>query len=210
MTFVLSAEQPALLMKKVVKNATPVVIQSANMSIYTRFGDKGKTALHTGKTVSKGSSRVEAYGNLDELNSFLGVIVSQIKDRNIKKQLLEIQSDLFEIGASLAGPGEKEHEALGENLKKRVTEFEKEIDVLTKKMPKLKNFILPGGKTGSLLHYARTVARRAERRTVNLAEKEAVLSEILIYINRLSDLLFTFARYINYKEKQKEIIWSNK
>jgi cob(I)alamin adenosyltransferase len=180
------------------------------MSIYTRFGDKGKTALHTGKTVSKGSSRVEAYGNLDELNSFLGVVVSQIKDRNIKKQLLEIQSDLFEIGASLAGPGEKEHEALGENLKKRVTEFEKEIDILTQKMPKLKNFILPGGKTGSLLHYARTVARRAERRTVNLAEKEVVLSEILIYINRLSDLLFTFARYINYKEKQKEIIWIKK
>ena len=177
------------------------------MPIYTRFGDKGKTALHTGKTVSKGSSRVEAYGNLDELNSFLGVVVSQIKDKKIKEELLEIQSDLFQIGASLAGPGEKDHKTLGENLKKRVTEFEKEIDILTKKMPKLKNFILPGGETGSLLHYARTVARRAERRTVNLAEKEVVLSEILIYINRLSDLLFTFARYINYKEKQKEIIW---
>jgi cob(I)alamin adenosyltransferase len=75
-------------------------------------------------------------------------------------------------------------------------------------MPKLKNFILPGGKTGSFLHYARTVARRAERRTVQLAEKEAMLPEILIYINRLSDLLFTFARYINYQEKQKEVIWS--
>jgi cob(I)alamin adenosyltransferase len=180
------------------------------MPIYTRFGDKGKTALHTGKTVSKGSSRVEAYGNLDELNSFLGVVVSQIKDKKIKQEILEIQSDLFEIGASLAGPGEKEHKALGENLRKRVTEFEKEIDVLTQKLPKLKNFILPGGKTGSLLHYARTVARRAERRTVMLAEKEAVLSEILVYLNRLSDLLFTFARYINYKEKQAEVIWSNK
>jgi cob(I)alamin adenosyltransferase len=177
------------------------------MPIYTRFGDKGKTALHTGKTVSKGSSRVEAYGNLDELNSFLGVVVSQIKDKTIKKELLEIQSDLFEIGASLAGPGEKEHRALAQSLAKRVVDFEKEIDRLTVKMPKLKNFILPGGKTGSLLHLARTVARRAERRTVQLAEKEAVLSEILIYINRLSDLLFTFARYINYKEKQKEIIW---
>jgi cob(I)alamin adenosyltransferase len=180
------------------------------MPIYTRFGDKGKTALHTGKTVSKGSSRVEAYGNLDELNSFLGVVVSQIKDRAIKNELLEIQSDLFEIGASLAGPGEKEHKLLAKVLAKRVVEFEKEIDRLTAKMPKLKNFILPGGRIGSLLHYARTVARRAERRTVQLAEKEAVLSEILIYINRLSDLLFTFARYINYKEKQKEIIWIKK
>jgi cob(I)alamin adenosyltransferase len=193
--------------KKAAKNATPAVILSANMPIYTRFGDKGKTALHTGKTVSKGSSRVEAYGNLDELNSFLGVVVSQIKNKAIKNQLLEIQSDLFEIGASLAGPGEKEHKALAGKLKTRVLEFEKEIDVLTNKMPKLKNFILPGGKTGSLLHLARTVARRAERRTVQLAEKETVLSEILIYINRLSDLLFTFARYINYQEKQKEIIW---
>jgi cob(I)alamin adenosyltransferase len=180
------------------------------MSIYTRFGDKGKTALHTGKTVSKGSSRVEAYGNLDELNSFLGVVISQIKDKQIKKELLKIQSDLFEIGACLAGPGEKEHKALGEKLRQRVVDFEKEIDRLTPKMPKLKNFILPGGKTGSLLHYARTIARRAERRIVVLAEKESVLSEVLVYINRLSDLLFTFARYINYREKQKETIWLKK
>ncbi len=178
------------------------------MAIYTRFGDKGKTALHTGKTVSKGSVRVEAYGNLDELNSFLGVVLAQLKDKRIRKEILEIQNDLFEIGASLAGPGEKEHQKLAKKLKIRVLEFEKEIDALTKKLPKLKNFILPGGKVGSLLHYARTVARRAERRTVALAEKEAVLSEVLVYLNRLSDLLFMFARIINYQEKQKEIIWS--
>ncbi len=180
------------------------------MPIYTRFGDKGKTALHTGKTVSKGNSRVEAYGNLDELNSFLGVVISQVKDKKIKQELLEIQSDLFKIGACLAGPGEKGQQALAQELKVKVAEFEAEIDRLTAKMPKLKNFILPGGRTGSLLHYARTLARRAERRTVQLAEKEAVMSEILVYINRLSDLLFTFARYINYQEKQKEIIWTNK
>ena len=177
------------------------------MPIYTRFGDKGKTALHTGKTVSKGSFRVEAYGNLDELNSFLGVVLSQIKDKTIKKELLAIQNDLFEIGACLAGPGEKDYKQLGENLKQRVVEFEEEIDILTKKLPKLKNFILPGGKTGSLLHYARTIARRAERRTVILAEKEVILSEILVYLNRLSDLLFMFARDINYQEKKRETIW---
>ncbi len=180
------------------------------MPIYTKFGDKGKTALHTGKTVSKGSIRVEAYGNLDELNSFLGIVLSQIKDKKIKKELLEIQNDLFEIGACLAGPGEKGHEILAQNLAERVVDFEKQIDALTVKLPKLKNFILPSGKTGSLLHYARTIARRAERRTVALAEKEAVLSEILVYLNRLSDLLFTFARYINYTEKQKETIWINR
>ena len=180
------------------------------MPIYTKFGDKGKTALHTGKTVSKSSIRVEAYGNLDELNSFLGVVLSQAKDKRIKQELLQIQSDLFEIGASLAGPGEKKRPELKAKLKQRVDGFEKTIDFLTEKMPKLKNFILPGGKTGSLLHYARTIARRAERRTVALSEKETVLSEILIYLNRLSDLLFTFARYINHKEKQKETIWSAK
>jgi len=180
------------------------------MAIYTRFGDKGKTALHTGKTVSKNSIRVEAYGNLDELNSFLGVVMAQVKDKKIKQELLQIQSDLLEIGASLAGPGEKQHQILSGKLKKRVLEFEKNIDLLTEKLPKLKNFILPGGKTGSLLHYARTIARRAERRTVALAEKEAVLSGILVYLNRLSDLLFMFARVINHKEKQKEIIWSSK
>jgi cob(I)alamin adenosyltransferase len=180
------------------------------MPIYTRFGDKGKTALHTGKTVSKGSIRVEAYGNLDELNSFLGVVLSRIRDKKIKEEILKIQNDLFEIGASLAGPGEKQHLTLSKELKKRVLEFEKTIDLLTKKLPKLKNFILPGGKTGSLLHYARTIARRAERRTVALAEKEKVLEEVLVYLNRLSDLLFMFARAINYREKQKETIWSSK
>jgi len=180
------------------------------MPIYTRFGDKGKTALHTGKTVSKGNIRVEAYGNLDELNSFLGVVLIQVKDKRIKTQLLQIQNDLFEIGANLAGPGEKGQQKLAEKLKKRVKEFEKSIDILTVKLPKLKNFILPSGKTGSLLHYARTVSRRAERRTVILAEKEPVLEEVLIYLNRLSDLLFTFARFLNHKEKQKEVIWSPK
>ena len=180
------------------------------MPIYTRFGDKGKTALFGGKTVSKGSIRVEAYGNLDELNSFLGVVLSQVKDKKIKAEILQIQNDLFEIGTSLAAPGNKTDQALSKKLKNRVFEFEKTIDVLTKNLPKLTNFILPGGKTGSLLHYARTVARRAERRTVALAEKEKVLEEVLVYLNRLSDLLFTFARTINYQEKQKETIWSSK
>jgi cob(I)alamin adenosyltransferase len=180
------------------------------MSIYTRFGDKGKTALFGGKTVSKGNIRVEAYGNLDELNSFLGVVLSQIKNPKIKKELLLIQSDLFEIGASLASIRKDNHRELGKKLKQRVLEFEKTIDLLTQKLPKLNNFILPGGRTGSLLHYARTISRRAERRTVVLAEKEKVIDEVLVYLNRLSDLLFTFARVINYEEKQKEIIWPSK
>jgi len=179
------------------------------MSIYTRFGDKGKTSLYGGKTVSKGSLRIDAYGSLDELNSTIGVVLSEIKDSGIKKELLLIQNDLFEIGASLASSmGNKK---LGEDLSKRVTDFEKQMDNFTKKLPELMNFILPGGgKSGSLLHLARTICRRSERRIVELSEKESVSKETLIYINRLSDLLFTFARFINYKDKQKEIIWKTR
>lgn len=178
------------------------------MSIYTKFGDKGKTSLYGGKTVSKGSPRVEAYGNLDELNSFLGIVLSDLKDKTIKESILDIQKDLFEIGSSVASTAANKHASLSIYLKKRVKDFEKEIDSLTKKLPELENFILPGGSaTGSRFHFARTIARRAERRTVVLAEKEKVLGEILIYLNRLSDLLFIYARFINYKEKQEEIKW---
>jgi cob(I)alamin adenosyltransferase len=180
------------------------------MSIYTKFGDKGKTSLYGGKTVSKGSMRVEAYGNLDELNSFLGVVLAELKDKKVKQEIVEIQKDLFEIGSSIASLSTNKHKALSIFLEKRVFEFEKEIDRLSGKLPELENFILPGGKTGSYLHYARTIARRAERRIVVLAEKERILREILIYLNRLSDLLFMYARYVNYKEKQKEIVWQPK
>ncbi len=179
------------------------------MSVYTRFGDKGKTSLYGGKTVSKGSLRIDAYGSLDELNSWLGVVLTEIKDARIKKELLVIQNDLFEVGASLAS--EIKNKKLEVYLEKRVKEFEKEIDDLTAKLPELENFILPGGgKAGSSLHVARTVCRRAERRVAELSEKENVGKEILIYINRFSDLLFTFARYINYKEKKKELLWKTR
>ena len=179
------------------------------MGIYTRFGDKGKTSLYGGKTVSKGSLRIDAYGSIDELNSWVGVVVSETRDVKIKKELLVIQNDLFEIGASLASTIEnKKYQGY---FGKRVKEFEERIDTLTKKLPELSNFILPGGgRSGSRLHIARTVCRRAERRVAQLSEKEKVNEEILIYINRLSDLLFTFARYTNYKEKKKEIVWKTR
>ena len=187
----------------------PAVTPNVNMSVYTRFGDKGKTSLYGGKTVSKGSLRIDAYGNLDELNSWLGAVLAETKDKRIKNSFLIIQNDLFEIGASLSS--DAKNKALGEYLEKRVKQFEKEIDDLTKKLPELANFILPGGgKTGSSLHIARTVCRRAERRIAELSEKESVNEKILIYINRLSDLLFTFARYINYKEKKKELLWKTR
>lgn len=181
------------------------------MSIYTKFGDKGKTSLYGGKTVSKAALRVEAYGTVDELNSFVGIVLSDLKDKKIKEELIKVQNDLLEIGASLASPARNKHESLSKYFKTRVGEFEVEIDDLTKKLPELENFILPGGSiNGARMHFARTLVRRAERRVVDLSTKEKINTEILVYLNRLSDLLFMYARVINYKEKQKEIVWNTR
>lgn len=181
------------------------------MSVYTKFGDKGKTSLYGGKTVSKGSIRVEAYGNLDELNSFLGIVITDFNDKKIKEEILKIQNDLFEIGSTIASASSAQDKKLSEYLKQRVEDFEKQIDDLTKKLPELENFILPGGSiNGSRLHFARTIARRAERRMVGLSEEEMVLAEVLVYLNRLSDLLFMYARFINNEDNKKEIIWKNR
>lgn len=175
------------------------------MSIYTRTGDKGKTSLFSGQRVSKADLRVETYGAIDELNSVIGVVLSsKYKVLSIERELIKIQKDLFEIGSQLANPSAEKVQGLG----KRVKEFEKMIDQMTVELPPLENFILPGGgKAGSLLHFARTVCRRAERRAVALSEKEKVSPDIIVYLNRLSDLLFTMARFVNYKEKKKEIVW---
>ena len=183
------------------------------MKIYTKTGDKGKTSLFGGQRVSKADLRVEAYGTIDELNSIIGVVIAQsqiskLRSQNynlkLKTELQKIQNDLLDIGSTLANPASESIR----DLEKRVEEFEKLIDELTEKLPELRNFILPGGgKSGSLLHFARCVSRRAERKIVELSEKEKVDENILKYLNRLSDLLFTMARFINYKEKRKEIIW---
>jgi len=179
------------------------------MPIYTRTGDKGKTSLFDGTRVVKSHKRVEAYGSIDELNSMVGTAIANIKNQKskIKNELENIQHDLLEIGSALATPAAMP--VIG--IKKRPDEFEKLIDRLTKKMPELKNFILPGGgRAGSQLHVARTIARRAERQIVALMQKEEIDTAILIYLNRLSDLLFTLARYVNHNEKKKEIKWIKK
>ena len=181
--------------------------------IYTRTGDKGKTSLFDGKRVLKSDKKVETYGTIDELNSAIGAASAFIKIRSINKELEEIQNDLLEIGSSLA----VSTTLPADQLKKRPVEFEKLIDRLTKQLPPLNQFILPGGgKGGSLLHLARTVARRSERRVVGLSKSEKVDDIIIIYLNRLSDLLFTMARFVNYKEKPfgrlraSEKIWRKK
>lgn len=177
--------------------------------IYTKTGDKGKTSLFNGQRVLKSNDRVDAYGTVDELNSEIGLARSLINGKQLKalNLLLSIQQDLFEIGSALANP--QNSPLLF--LKKQIAYYEKAIDEMTEELPPLRNFILPGGaRAGAQLHLARTVARRAERRIVTLAQKESIDVNIICYLNRLSDFLFTMARYINFKEKQKEIIWKTK
>lgn len=174
------------------------------MPIYTRTGDKGKTSLFNGKKVSKDSLVMQAIGSVDELNASLGLSAAKLKNKKLKSEIEKIQLDLFVIGANLANP----KSFLKIDSGKRVKEFEDLIDEMTKKLPRLMNFILPGGaEAGASLHLARTITRRTERNIVSLSKKQKLDPSILIYINRLSDLLFTMARFVNFKEKKKEIIW---
>lgn len=174
------------------------------VKIYTKTGDKGATGLYGGKRVQKNSLRINAIGSVDELNSMLGVVIEEMRKSDNRKELEKIQQDLFEIGSLLANPLVKENK----ELEKRVAHLELLIDILTEKLTPLRNFILPGGgEAGSLLHLARAVARRAERSIVGLREREKISEEILKYFNRLSDLLFTMARYENHKERKRETLW---
>lgn len=182
------------------------------MPIYTKFGDQGKTSLFGGDVVQKDDLRVDAYGSVDELNAVLGVVLSLSEDAPLNKLLLSIQSDLFSIGAQLASktPSKTLSPRSTINLN-RVSELEQEIDRMELELPPLRNFILPGGnKVAAMLHLARTICRRAERRVVALSQKEKVNPTIIVYINRLSDLLFVQARFVNYKKKVTETIWKGK
>lgn len=174
------------------------------MKIYTKFGDKGKTALIGGAVVTKNDSRVEAYGSVDELNATLGVAIAFSDSEELNSSLLRIQKDLFVIGAMLATKG-----ARARHLPpSRIEALENEIDALWEGLPPLNNFIIPGGtRTASLLHLARTICRRAERSIIALSQKEAVDPESLTYMNRVGDLLFAQARYENYRRKVPETAW---
>lgn len=184
-----------------------------NMSIYTKKGDKGKTSLGSGIKKWKDDVRVETYGNIDELNSLLGVISSEINTKKtygkyLNNIIIKIQDDLFSIGSYLSNPANSN---LISHLAKNTSELEKKIDEMTEILPELSNFILPGGgKVGALLQLARTVGRRCERRLVSLSKKEKINIDVLQYMNRLSDLFFTMSRYANFNEKKKETIWKRR
>lgn len=174
------------------------------MKIYTKFGDKGSTQLLGGVVVPKDDLRVEAYGSVDEFNSVLGIAIAFSDLEDVSTSLRKIQGDLFVIGAELASKGAKTRPI----SPARTGELEKEIDLMWDSLPPLQNFILPGGsKTASLLHHCRTVCRRAERAIIALSKKEPVNPDIIVYINRVGDLLFAMARFVNYKKKVPEVIW---
>ncbi|WP_315116353.1 cob(I)yrinic acid a,c-diamide adenosyltransferase [uncultured Clostridium sp.] len=178
------------------------------MKIYTKGGDQGETSLIGGKKVSKEDDRLWAYGTIDELNSFLGLARSKVKDHKLKEVLLNIQKELFNVGAELASLGTNKYKIyINED---NVSYIENTIDTLYKDLPKIKRFVIPGGSEESgVLDVARTTVRKAERYIVKLKEYYDVNEYLLKYINRLSDLLYTMARIIDYKEiikKSKERI----
>ena len=180
------------------------------MKLYTKTGDKGETALFGGERVGKDHLRIKAYGTVDELNALVGVALSEIVDSELKETILKIQNDLFTLGSDLASPFEKENKnfIIPRISQEHITNLESKIDMFDSQVPKLKNFILPGGTKGaSLLHLARTVCRRAERKVVELSRETGIGDNVIIYLNRLSDLLFVLARFENFKSSLPDIEW---
>lgn len=179
--------------------------------IYTRTGDRGQTGLFGGGRVLKADPRVEAYGEVDELNATLGWAATVVEDPAIRERLTSIQPDLLAIGAHLATPRPAEGRRappLPPLPAGRIEEFERWIDEAGAELPELHAFILPGGSPGAAaLHLARTVCRRAERRVVELDSVESIEPSVIVYLNRLSDLLFQLARLANQRAGAMDILW---
>lgn len=172
--------------------------------VVTKTGDKGTTALIGGERVSKGSLRVDAYGEVDELNSFLGLAASHLGDLDCREILFELQHRLFTLGADLASP---EGVQVPRVSSEHVDRLEEIMEGLMDELPPLEEFILPGGGPGgATLHVARTVARRAERTAVALAAESEINPQAVIFLNRMSDLLFVLARVAGRREGQPEVL----
>ena len=179
------------------------------MKIYTKKGDKGKTQLLGGTMVDKFDSKIEAYGNIDELNSFIGHIHDQDINKNHKKFLVFIQKQLLNLGSIISFDGTKESIKLPQVLTDDIQKIEREIDLIEERLPQLTQFILPSGHPiSSLCHIARTVCRRAERELFGLYKKDNSLDFIYLkFLNRLSDYLFVLSRSILYENKKEEVLW---
>jgi cob(I)alamin adenosyltransferase len=178
------------------------------MKIYTKAGDQGLTSLIGGTKVPKYHLRIEAYGTVDELNSYIGLIVCQAINQQYKIVLKEIQDRLFTIGACLAADPEKSKMKIPDLSEADILVLETEMDVMNELLPELRHFILPGGNSVvSYCHIARCICRRAERTAFELASHSDVDSKITIYLNRLSDYLFVLARKLNSDANTDEIVW---
>ena len=180
-----------------------------NRKIYTKTGDRGETRLFDGTPVPKHDLRVEAYGNVDELNSVIGAAAAFISEADIGGLLTKIQKELLALGAQLADPKFKERKSSKARLSPEwVASLERSIDAHEAELPELRHFILPGGgHAGALLNVARTVCRRAERGVTQLQETAPMEPVVIEYLNRLSDLLFVLARVVNHREGSEEIQW---
>lgn len=181
------------------------------MPIYTRTGDTGETGLFGGGRVPKDDPRVAAYGDVDELNSAIGLVRATPPVEFCDRLLESVQRDLFSLGGHLATPDPRkvaralEKAELGEE---RVLEFERQIDEADRELPPLRAFVLPAGTPkAAALHLARTVCRRAERSAVHLSHGSEVPALFIVYLNRLSDLLFTLARLANHREGKGDVTW---
>jgi cob(I)alamin adenosyltransferase len=178
--------------------------------IYTKTGDKGLTSLIGGTRVPKSHIRIESYGTVDELNSYLGFVNDLSDDTTIKEWLREIQDRLFTLGAELATTPEKEVKMKLPDLHESdISWLEQCIDKMNESLPEMRSFILPGGQqAASVCHIARCICRRAERLCVGMKEQEEYVPEMILqYLNRLSDFLFVLARYITHQEGKAEIPW---
>ena len=180
--------------------------------IYTRTGDDGTTGLGDGTRVPKTSPRIVAYGTVDELNAQLGVVRAANPAAELAATLLRIQNDLLHVGAQLSMPDTVDAKTRGPTIESRhVAELERLLDELNQKLEPAKNFVLPGGHAAAAqLHVARTVCRRAERLTIELAQQEPIGEHVIPYLNRLSDLLFVMARYQNKVAGIDETLWDSR
>jgi cob(I)alamin adenosyltransferase len=170
--------------------------------IATRTGDRGETGLGDGSRVAKDSARIQALGDIDELNSSIGVLLAEKMPAAVREALLQVQHDLFDLGGEVCIPG---HASMGES---QVTRLEALLDDYNRNLPPLKEFILPGGtRAASLAHLARTVCRRAERALVSLSRAEPVGTAARKYLNRLSDLLFVLGRVLNRSGGGSDVLW---
>ena len=176
------------------------------MKIYTKTGDDGKTSLFDNSRVWKSHERIVSYGAIDELNSAVGIAISMDLDHQLKEILLRIQNELFIVGSDLANPNMSDTKIrTTENM---ILSLENDIDTFESELSELTNFILPGGTLmSSILHLSRTIARRAETHVTALSQKEEINKIVIVYLNRLSDLLFVLARVLNKRKNIDDIVW---